>query len=219
MQPGRGPEDTGIERVSTPRGELSKLRQVQAQMQSESATRGKIMDAVLEACGEIGYRRVTVETICRRYGGSRKHFYSHFASKADCFFAAYVREGESLAQRLLSSGEARNSDRLREALERLAVFVTEQPLRARALFVEVHVAGGDVLDKRREVFERLSLALNKAGREIKSRHSAPPLAGEFMINVVDQAVSRALIAGEAEEFPRVVPELTTLICQAYSGQP
>lgn len=215
MQRGPDPEGTGIERISTPRGELAKLRQKQAQMQSDSAIRGTIMDSVLEASGEVGYRRVAVETIYRRYGGSRSHFYHHFASKADCFAAAYGRESEALTQRLLSSEREQSEDQLREALEHLAAFVAEQPLRARALFVEVHVAGGDVLGKRREVFERLSLALDKAGRETKSRHSAPPLAGEFMINVVDQAVSRALIEGEAEQFSRAVPELTALICEAY----
>jgi AcrR family transcriptional regulator len=173
------------------------------------------MDSLLDVCGESGYRQVTVETIYRHYGGSRLHFYRHFASKADCFSAAYSRETERLLRSLTCFEADRFEDRVQEALASLAAFVTGNPLRARALFVEVHVAGGDVLGKRREVFERLSRALNKAGRETKSRHSVPPLAGEFMINVVDQAVSSALIKGEAEEFSRMVPELTDLICQAY----
>lgn len=215
MKPGRSPESKGDERISTPHRELAKLRQKQAQIQGDPAVRDGLMDSVLETCGEVGYRRVTVETICRCYGGSRALFYRHFESKADCFMAAYSRESERLAEGLLSFGKKREAGRLREALELLAVFVVEHPLRARALFVEVHVAGGDVLGKRQEVFERLSLALDQAGRETVSRHSAPPLAGELMINVVDQAVSRALVEKKAEEFSRAVPEMTALISEAY----
>lgn len=217
MQPGRSQEGGNRDWISTPRGELAKLRQEQAQ--GDTAARAVIMDSILDACGEFGYRQVTVETLCRRYGGSRGHFYRHFASKADCFLAAYSRESERLIEGLTRfEDEPLNSTRLREALDQLAAFVTEKPLRARALFTEVHVAGGDALGKRNEVLERLSLALDKAGREIVSRHSAPPVTGEFMINVVDQAVSTALIKDKAEEFAQAVPELVSLICEAYGGE-
>ncbi len=214
MPQGRIPERRDNKWISTPRGELEKLRQKQAR--NDDASRAALMDSTLDVCGEFGYRQVTVETIYRHYGGSRPQFYRHFGSKAECFTAAYSREGDRLAESLTSfEAERLERTKLQKALQCLATFVTEEPHRARALFVEVHVAGGDALGKRREVFERLSLALDKAGRETGSRHSAPPLAGELMINVVDQAVSSALIKGEAEEFPHVVPELADLICQAY----
>lgn len=217
MPQGRIPERRDNKWISTPRGELEKLRQEQAR--DDEVSREAIMDSMLDACGEFGYRQITVETIYARYGGSRRHFYRHFENKADCFTAAYSRESERLAESLTSlEGERLDGMKLRTALERLAAFVAEEPNRARALFVEVHVAGGDVLGKRRELFERLSLALDKAGRETKSRHSAPPLAGELMINVVDQSVSSALIKGEVEELPGVVPELADLICQAYGAE-
>lgn len=212
MQRGRVPEGRDRKRITTPAGELAKLQRQRAR--DEDETREAIMDSMLDVCGEFGYRQVTVETVYRHYGCSRSHFYRYFKSKADCFAAAYTRECERLNR---SSSEPESLDRkqLREDLDRLASFVTREPLRARALFVEAHVAGGDVLEKRWEVLERLSLALNKAGRETKSRHSPPPLAGELMINVIDQAVSSALINGEPGEFKRAVPELTDLIRQVY----
>lgn len=217
MQPGRSQEGGDENLISTPRGELAKLRQQQAQ--GDAAARAVIMDALLDACGEFGYRRVTVETVCRRYGGSRGHFYRHFPSKADCFVAAYSRESERLEKGLAPfADEPLSNARLREALDQLAAFASAHPLRARALLVEVHVAGGDALRRRNEVFERLSLALDKAGRETVSRHSAPPITGEFMINVVDQALSTALIEDSAEEFARTIPELTSLICEAYGSE-
>jgi AcrR family transcriptional regulator len=218
MQPGRIPDGRDSEWIGSPRGELKKMSQERSEGE-DAEQRAAIMDSMLDACGESGYRQVTVEDLCHPCGGSGLHFYRHFASKADCFAAAYRRESHRLTESLapLEAGPL-DGRGLQKALERLASFVAEEPLRAKALFVEVHVAGGDALGIRREVFERLSHALDKAGRETGSRHSAPPIAGEFMINVIDQAVSSALVDDDAGEFSRVVPELTDFVCLAFGAE-
>ncbi len=179
----------------------------------------RIMEAMLACCGELGYRRVAVEQVCRRYGGYRSQFYRHFHSKSDCFLAAYDREANRLADRLVAcaDGEGPGEERLRAALEALGEFVSERSTVARALFVEVHVAGPEARDKRQEVFERLTRALDGACRETASRHSPPPIAGEFMISAIDQAVSSALLAGRPADFTEAIPELGHLVCLAYGG--
>jgi AcrR family transcriptional regulator len=203
-------------RSMTPRAELAKLRQ--KRVEEDWEVQAQIMDAMLQLCGESGYRQVTVEDVYRRSGSYRTQFYRHFENKSDCYIAAYERESGLLAERLLSFADQRAEQApLRQALEALANFLEEDPVRAKALFVEVHVAGGSVLRKREEFLERLSHALDSACREKKSRHSAPPITAEFMINVVDQAVSSALGRGDVHEFAEAVPDLAALICRAYRG--
>jgi AcrR family transcriptional regulator len=218
MTPGTLPikKATGIERVNTPRRELEKLRQ--EQLEGDPDTREEILDAMLVCCGERGYRRVSVERVCRRYGGYRSQFYRYFANKAECYLAAYELESGRLSEKLLAPSESGCRDRLETALLGLADFAVKYPLKARGLFVEVHVAGGNALGRRWEVFERLSHALDSACRETGSRHSAPPTTAEFMISAVDQALSSALAAGRPEEFAEAVPELTALIHTAYRGE-
>lgn len=208
-------EATGIERMTTPRRALEKLRQ--EQLMGNPDTREEILDAMLVCCGELGYRRVSVERVCRRYGGYRSHFYRYFGNKAECYLAAYELESERLVEMLLASSGAACRDRLEAGLAGLAEFAARHPLKARGLFLEVHVAGGDALGRRWEVFERLSHALDSACRETGSRHSPPPTTAEFMISAVDQAMSSALVSGRPQEFAESVPDLATLIHTAYRG--
>jgi len=174
------------------------------------------MDSMLHCCGELGYRRVTVEHVYRHFGGYRGLFYKHFRNKADCFIAAYEAEADWLyAQLARAAARGMRRQEIQVALETLAAYVVEQPTRAKAIFCEVHIAGADALGKRREVLERLSRALDSACRDTRSRHSPPPITAEFMVCVIDQAVSSALVAGRPEQFAQDLPELTALICQVY----
>ena len=212
----RVPRYDGVkEGASSPGAELEKLRR--QRIEDELEVRDRILDAMLVVCGEVGYRRVRVEDVYRRYGGYRTQFYRHFRNKGDCFRAAYERESECLSERLIYAKGGCDRSGLQRSLQELADFVNEDPVRAKALFVEVHIADGVVRGKREEVFERLSHALDSACRENGSRHSAPPITGEFMINVVDQALSSALRRNQPEEFADAVPELAALIHRAYHG--
>jgi AcrR family transcriptional regulator len=175
--------------------------------------RSAIMESMLLCCGETGYRQVAVEQVYRRSGGYRSQFYRYFASKKECFEAAYAEEAERLCGELLSHvGEPEG---LSGALVGLGRYVSDEPARAKAIFVEVHVAGGAALAKRREILERLTRALDSACRHNGSNHPPPPMTAEFMICAVDQAVSSALLRDNPREFASAVPELAGLIAQAY----
>jgi len=199
--------------METPRSALAKLRSEQDRGDPE--VRAAIMDSMLLCCGEAGYRRVAVEHVYRRFGGYRSQFYRYFANKAECFEAAYAEEAERLYEELLSHrGEPDGLDR---ALAGLGRYVSDEPARAKAIFIEVHVAGGGALAKRRETLERLARALDGACRHVGYSHAPPPMTAEFMISAIDQAVSSALLRGRPGEFADAVPELAMLISNAYRG--
>jgi AcrR family transcriptional regulator len=187
--------------------------------EGDAKLRAEIMDAMLLCCGELGYRQVTVEQICCRYGGYRSQFYEHFANKGACYLAAYEAEADRLYARLTAfSGQPEGSSCVRTRLQDLARYAVEDSARAKAVVVEVHVAGGDALVRRREFLERLSHALDRACRETRSRHSPPPLTAEFMISAVEQTLSSALIRERIDEFASSASELGRLIEHAYSAE-
>ena len=176
------------------------------------------MESMLVCCGEVGYRRVAIERVYRHYGGYRKQFYKYFSSKADCFAAAYEAESERVCQRMLSFIETgKGSDsRTESALNDLAALIVEKPAVAKALFLEVHVAGGPSLDKRREVVERLARAIDDACRPSASRRSPPPTSGDFIVGAIEEAVSNSLAKDEPKEFTSVIPELIEIVRHVYS---
>jgi AcrR family transcriptional regulator len=199
--------------IATPRAALARLRGIQTAREAEAGR--KIEEAMLIACGRGGYRNVTVAEVLELYGGYRSQFYRHFASKADCYAAAYESAIKQLCAALLDAAAAEPSWRagLRAALRELSRFASGQPDLARGLLVEVHVAGGPALGKRGEALERLTRAVDSARRE--SHHSPPPITAAFMVSAIEAAVCQALVRGEPRRFRAAVPELVHLVVAAY----
>lgn len=209
-------ESVGRE-ARTPRRELARIREARAG--EITRLRERIMEAALEACGERGYRDATVQDVIDRYGGHRQQFYGHFASKAQCYVAAYEFELERLYAMLEARAAAEPSWQrgLVSVLYGLADFLCAQTTLARGLLVEVHVAGGPALLKRLEVFERLTRAVDSARHETESRHSPPPVTATFMVGAIEAAVTSALSRAEPGDFVAAVPELAQMVLAAYFG--
>lgn len=212
-----GRADRGEVGVRTPRRALAQIREAQAG--EITRLRERIMEAVLESCGERGYRDATVQDAIDRYDGHRQQFYRHFASKAECYAAAYELEVERLYGALRDRAGAEPSWRrgLLAVLRGLADFLCERPAFARGLLVEVHVAGGPALLKRLEVFERLTRAVDSARHETESRHSPPPVTATFMVGAIEAAVTSALTRARPRDFADAVPELAQMVIAAYFG--
>jgi AcrR family transcriptional regulator len=187
---------------------------------AEAQVREQLIEAMLGACGELGYRAVTVKDVYQRYGGYRVEFYRHFANKRDCYAVAYEVEVERLWRRLARACEAteRWADGLRAAFEELAAFVNERPEQAAGLLIEAHVAGDPVRAKRAEVVERLTRAVDGARRETSaSRHSPPPITASFIVSAIEESVVSALARGAPRDFEAAVPSLTWLAVTLYFG--
>ena len=176
---------------------------------------------MLDACGEKGYRRVAVQDVIDRYGGNRVQFYRHFASKADCYEAAYDSAAERLSARIFDAARAEGEWRLglRAGLDELAGFAEHGPLLARGLLVEVHVAGGPALLKRRpEVCERFARAIDGGRREAGADQGPPPITAQFMVGAIESTVTGALVTGEPQAFAAAVPELAHMVVSTYLGE-
>jgi AcrR family transcriptional regulator len=185
---------------------------------SEPAER--IERAMLEACGERGYRSASVQDALDRCGGNRAQFYRHYSSKQDCFAAGYEREATRLVEAILAAGRRAPAWRagLDAALAELSAFVARQPALARGVLVEVHVAGGTAAARRRELVGRLVAAIDSARGAPGALAAPPALAATFMFGAIEAAAARALSLGAAAGFPAQVPELSRLVTAAYFGE-
>jgi AcrR family transcriptional regulator len=206
------------QRSGTPRGELTRIDEQRERRAEETV--GRILEAMLVACGERGYRRVAVQDVIDLYGGNRVQFYRHFSSKADCYSAAYEDAGNRLCDRVLAAGAAAESWRhgIRAALDDLAGFAGAHTSLARGLVVEVQVAGGASLLRRAEALDRFERALDRAREESDPHRLPPTLTAAFLVGAVESALSTALAAGEPEAFAAAVPELTHTIVSTYLGE-
>jgi AcrR family transcriptional regulator len=200
----------------TPRRELARLEK--ARREGADQRRAEIESAVLRGSAELGYANLTVQAVLDRAGASRARFYREFDNLDDCYASAYGKQIELLSRRLLIGCGGGWESGLEQALRVLQELVEENPRLARALFVEVNVAGETAIAKKREVWERLSHALDGARRETsKPRHSPPPLTATFMLSAIECAVCQFLLDGERDDFGRTISALRDLIVETYRG--
>jgi AcrR family transcriptional regulator len=178
------------------------------------------MEGVLVAAGELGYRETSVRSILEHSGGHRAQFYRHFESKEDCFAQAYATWIERLCVSLLEGAVTAPGWEagVHEAIGRLFRFVTERPAIARALFVEVQIAGEPALARHEAVVERLAAAIDGARAEIDPAEEPPEATGIFIVGGIESCVCEALSAGDPERLWGALPELMHFAVGSYFGK-
>lgn len=177
------------------------------------------MEGVLHVVGERGYRDASVRAILEYSGGHRKQFYEHFASLEDCFEQAYAAWIERLGVDLLEAAVSAHGWRagVRAGLIRVFELVVERPAIARALFVEVQVAGGEALAVHDEAVERLAGALDSVRGEIEPGQEPPATTGIFVVGGIEACICEVLAAGDATRVWEALPELMHLAVGSYLG--
>lgn len=187
--------------------------------EGEFRTRKILEVAALETSGEFGHRELTVQRITNRAGLDRRDFYRWFDSAEACYAAAYEEVVEEIMADMISVVRRQEGwlRRMRAALASLGETLAAEPLLARGIFIEVHVAGGRAAAKRDEVFERLSRAVDSARREIVSRHSPPPITARLILSMVEATVVKAVMTAEPALFAKAIPDLLYVAVSFYFG--
>jgi AcrR family transcriptional regulator len=175
------------------------------------------MEGALVVAGELGYRAASVRAILDYSGGHRRQFYEQFASKEECFEKAHSvwigRLGVELFEAAVAAASWQES--VRAALVRLFQFVTERPLIARSLFVEVQVAGGEALSEHNEAMERIAGALDSVRAEIAPDQAPPEATGLFVAGGIEACLCDALTVGEPNRIWDTLPELMHMVVGSY----
>lgn len=184
---------------------------------SEAEVREGAMEGVLAVAGELGYRGASVRAILDYSGGHRRQFYEHFASKEDCFEKAHSvwmgRVGVELFEAAVAAPTWQGS--VQAGLVRLFQLVTQRPLIARSLFVEVQVAGGAALVEHSEALERIAQALDSVRDQIEPDQAPPEATGMFVVGGVEACLCDALTAGDPKRIWDALPELMHLAIGSY----
>jgi AcrR family transcriptional regulator len=144
--------------------------------QRKEAHRSKLLAAAIRLFGKKGYHATTVPMIVKASGSSTGSFYFYFRNKEDVFAAALERFGERIAEALNAAIAAAGEDRsrqMRAAVERLVLFMAENPDEARILIVESSGLGPRLEQVRRKIVESHTRSVARALAQLRS--ALPPL--------------------------------------------
>jgi len=179
-----------------------------------------MMEAVLLLSGEVGYRGLALADVADRAGIEVEESSSDFPDLASCFAAAYEAEAEALAAALVQLAAAAGDWRrgFRAAITALFRFAAEYPATTKALFREVHVAGGAALARRDEIVDRLSTLIERSWRASFPELPEPsPVAASFVVGVIEGVLRGRLLRGGDIDRDQLVSELMFLIVGSFMG--
>lgn len=134
--------------------------------QRKEANRAHLLDVAIKLFGKQGYHATTVPMIVKDSGGSTGSFYFYFRNKEDVFAAVLEAFGKKIADTLSAAIDAAGEkphQRMRAAVERLILFMAENPDEARILIVEFlrswRALAKNPQDDRRQPFARCGIGV------------------------------------------------------------
>ncbi|GAA2425184.1 TetR/AcrR family transcriptional regulator [Actinomadura vinacea] len=168
--------------------------------------RRRILGGVVSAAGELGYTRMTVESVIARAQVSRRTFYEHFRNKEEAFLAAYDRVMDGVLKRMSVACEAASAGRFEAGLRAFLESLAADPRAARMCVVEVPAAGPEAMRRQDAVLRALTGLLAAEMRRSAGARS-PDLAAELTVNALYGVVLARVETGRAAELPDLVPAL------------
>jgi AcrR family transcriptional regulator len=197
-----------------PRGRHGLPREYVAQHQCE-----RILAAIADLLDERGYDRTTVAAVAAQAGVSKSDFYAHFASKDECFLAAYDGAVEQLRSEVLAScpGGGGWADGVCAGLAAALEGLAARPAQANMLLVEGLRAGPGVYCRFQQAVESFVPYLRDGAPVGKRDGRAPEAADEAIVGGIASLLGRRVLAGEAASLDRYFPELAEFALAPYVG--
>lgn len=197
-----------------PRGRHGLPREFIAQHQRE-----RLLGAIAACLDEHGYDRTTVAAISSLAGVSKSDFYRHFASKEQCFYAAYDESVELLRIEVLGACADSDgwADRVCAGLEAALNAFAATPARANLLLVEGLRAGSGVCTRFQAAVESFVPYLRDGAPAGTSAGRPPEAADEAVVGGIASLLGRRVLAGEAAQLAQFFPELAEFALSPYLG--
>ena len=129
--------------------------------------------------------------IVKASSSSTGSFYFYFRNKEDVFAAALGRFGERIAEALNAAMDAAGEkpiDQMRAAVERLVLFMAENPDEARILIVESSGLGSRLEQIRRGIVDSHARSVEKALAQLRSTTLDAALVARCWVGSVYESV-------------------------------
>jgi AcrR family transcriptional regulator len=121
-----------------------------------------VLEGFCNAVEKKGYSAATIADIARAAHVSKRTFYEYFPDKEACFLAAYRQFADLVLQAVVAAVDPDASWELqtRSGVRAYLAALDLRPALTRVFFLEIHSAGKQALELRREVLERFAEQLH-----------------------------------------------------------
>ena len=174
--------------------------------------RGRLLEGMAHAVAEKGYAETTIADIVREASVSRRTFYEHFSTKADCLIALYEaasRNALKVLRDAIDPGQGWESQ-VESATAAYLANMASSPVLMRTLFIEILNLGTPGLAARRKVNEEIARyivgVVNPSARQPVSAELAMAVVGG-----IHELVLQAIEDGRVSELPEITKTAVDLV--------
>jgi AcrR family transcriptional regulator len=181
--------------------------------------RRRLLLAFTEVLAEDGLEDAGVGRVCKRAGVSRRTFYDLFGDREACFVAVLDAAVERISQSVLPfyAHDGRWRERVRAGLAALLEFFDEEPALARVCMIETLKAGSAVLERRRQVLDALTCAVEEGRSESKNGTGPPPLTAQSTVGGVISVIHARVLEEDPRPLSELLNPLMSMIVHPYLG--
>jgi AcrR family transcriptional regulator len=183
--------------------------------------RARLIAGLTEVLHEVGYQKTTVSLIGQRASVSKSDFYKHFQSKDDCFFAAYDEAIERIRKEVLGACAGHDksdwSSRMCDGIAALLTFFARDPALASISLVEGLRAGRGVYDRYQAAVESFVPYLCEGAPRTPDGDPVPAATDEAVVGGIASLLGRRVLAGEAEQIDKLLPDVLEFALTPYLG--
>jgi AcrR family transcriptional regulator len=183
--------------------------------------RERLIAGLAEAVAENGYAGTTIAHITRHAAVSRRTFYEHFASKDECFIAAYDLVMTELDRRVGEAFEQEDDwpQAIRAGIAAMLDYLAAEPHLARLSMVEALVAGPVVVKRYDAAIQNLVpyFEAGRKGRSAKILAALSPTTEEALVGGMVSLISRRIFADRTAELGSLLPDLVEFALTPYLG--
>jgi len=154
---------------------------------NDSEHRRRLLEGMGQAVAAKGYADVTIADIVAAAGVSRRTFYEHFKTKAQCLIALYGAASNNALEVLRQAIDPSHDweTQVERAISAYFDCLAQDPVLLRTLFIEILGLGVEGLAARRRVNQRIAdFMLQVVNVPARARRHKPPLQPEIAMAVV-----------------------------------
>jgi AcrR family transcriptional regulator len=191
-------------------------------IQEASLHRQRLLEGMARAVAAKGYADTTIADIVSEAAVSRRTFYEHFATKADCLIALYEAASFNALKVLRGAIDPAHAWQIQvgHAMSAYLACLSQNPALMRTLFIEILALGPAGLAARRRVNQHIAsfmLDVVNTGRD--GAKAEPPLSSDMAMAVVggiNELVLQVIEQDRVAELPGLAESAVRLV-RAIAG--